>query len=285
MDSHVKGGRVPTVNWDAWAALLRDVARKEARLRFDPDEERFYRGHVDASWTLLPTLMRRYGREQLPEAENDLFWEFQARARELHNLHLSDWDILFFMRHHGAPTRLLDWTETLGVALYFALEDYFFDRPVKREHPCIWMLNPYLLNGGGKRAKDDLWSPKRLGWNGKKDRYHDYGELVLEGDWWWRRPLAIYPQQKPLRMGAQRGWFTIHGQDPRPLETQCPNCVSRVDIPQAAIPATLEVLRIAGVDPYSINADLDGLALSLVLKNTPLVTSARRRLKPPKKRK
>ncbi|MBV8970101.1 MAG: FRG domain-containing protein [Verrucomicrobia bacterium] len=31
-----------------------------------------------------------------------------------------DWDILFAMQQYRTPTRLLDWTEGLGVALYFA---------------------------------------------------------------------------------------------------------------------------------------------------------------------
>ena len=43
------------------------------------------------------------------------------RARELHAGTQSDLDVLFSMHHFGTPTGLLDWTETLGVAVYFAL--------------------------------------------------------------------------------------------------------------------------------------------------------------------
>ncbi len=44
------------------------------------------------------------------------------RARELHGQSLTDWEILFCMRHHGVVIRLLDCTEVFAVALYLAVE-------------------------------------------------------------------------------------------------------------------------------------------------------------------
>lgn len=269
-DAAPVAGRPASPRWQAWGRFLDAVEAAEQELRFDPDEERFYRGHADHQWPLLPTLYRDYTQDAARAgAEGAFFWEFQARARELHHLALSDWDVLFFMRHHEVPTRLLDWTETLAVALYFALEDRILGKPTPpgRGTPCIWILNPYLLNGRGGQ-KEDLYAPRMLGWDEKEKTYFDYGELLLEpGPWDWKSPLAIYPQQKPLRMGAQRGWFTIHGSDDRPLEQQRPKCVRQVGVPDDAAEAAIEILRIAGIDPYGIYADLDGLAKSLRLKN------------------
>jgi hypothetical protein len=68
-------------------------------------------------------------------------------------------------------------------------------------------------------------------------------------------------------MGAQRGWFTIHGSEVGAIEKQCEYAVRKVAIPREVVPAALEVLRIGGIDPYGIYADLDGLAASLLLKN------------------
>jgi hypothetical protein len=257
------------IDWHAWGAFLAEIQKAERQLKCQPYSERFYRGHADGAWPLLPTLLRRYTTEEdVREAESSLFFEFQARARELHHLQLTDWDVLFFMRHHGVPTRLLDWTETLGIALYFALENYRSDATRAEKHtPCVWVMNPFLLNGHGK-GEEDLFTPRNLGWEEDEDTYYDYGEILVDPDWIdWEEPLAIYPQQKPARMGAQRGWFTIHGSDVAAIEEQCDYAVRKVAIPEEVVPAALEVLRIGGIDPYGIYADLDGLAASLLLKN------------------
>jgi len=257
------------IDWHAWDAFLARIEEAEAQLKCEPYSEVFYRGHADAAWPLLPTLLRRYTTDRdVREAESSLFFEFQARARELHHLQLTDWDVLFFMRHHGVPTRLLDWTETLGIALYFALENYHSGAtPAPERTPCVWVMNPFLLNGRGSK-EEDLFSPRNLGWDADEETYYDYGELLVEPEPIdWEEPLAIYPQQKPARMGAQRGWFTIHGSEVAAIEKQCKYAVRKVEIPEAVVPAALNVLRIGGIDPYGIYADLDGLAKSLLLKN------------------
>src|SRR5262245_27303359 len=116
--------RKGSIDWPAWSAFLADVRKAEREVRIADGEEPFYRGHADCAWRLVPTLMRSYPPSEVDAVESSLFFEFQARARELHQLQLSDWDVLIFMRHHGVPTRPIDWTETLGIALYFALEDH-----------------------------------------------------------------------------------------------------------------------------------------------------------------
>ncbi|HSO32328.1 MAG TPA: FRG domain-containing protein [Labilithrix sp.] len=108
--------RVECATWaDVQRAL--DTARRDLGL---VNEEPWFRGVNRGACSLSPSLMWRttaLSDDELDDLELDLFFEFQARARELHERGLSDWDYLFFMRHHGVPTRIMDWTDACGVAL------------------------------------------------------------------------------------------------------------------------------------------------------------------------
>jgi len=199
----------------------------------------------------------RLDQAETQAVESDLFFEFQARARELHQQHLSDWDVLMYMRHHGVPTRLLDWTESLGIALFFALQG----APASTRPPTLWLLNPYALNELSLEGRD-LITPRNLGWDPDDEYYYDYGELLLEEDRFdWELPLALYPQQKSARMGAQRGWFTIHGSAPDPLDKLCPRLVRKVELSEDVAAAARDLLGLMGIDKYLLFQDLDGLAI------------------------
>jgi hypothetical protein len=195
------------------------------------DCELWYRGSSRRSYPLLPSLFRGYPNpnrskmwDHIWQQEQDLYWEFASRARQLHGKVDDDWDVLFTMRHYGVPTRILDWTETLGVAVFMALHDFAsgMAQPVvidEKDPPCVWVLNPYELNYCSLGGKEwDLYAPKNLGWDAKENTYYGYSELLLEKSIGWEGPVAVYPEQRNDRMQAQRGWFTIHGDDFAPID-------------------------------------------------------------------
>jgi hypothetical protein len=258
-----------TLTVTSWNDLVKVVGQARQILDAHDDEEVFFRGQSDMRFALLPTLQRKalehsWSDDDMLAKEDAFFWEFQARAHDLHALPFDDWDYLFAMRHHGVPTRLLDWTEAFGVALYFAVKSGESNDPAAR--PCIWVLNPYSLNEESEWGRD-LVAPRYLGWDQEEETFYTYGDLIVEQLIDWEGPVAIYPMQRLARMRAQRGWFTIHGSDRRPIEKIAPKSVLRIDFDGRSIEDARELLDLLGLDRFSIFTDLDSLADSVTSKN------------------
>jgi hypothetical protein len=247
----------------AWMKFREDVTRAREDLGFGEGEECFYRGQGDVAWELLPTLLRHCKRKSIttPEAIRDLeaslYFEFRARAKDLHSQISTEWDILFSMRHHGLATRLLDWTGTLGVAIFFALRERN-----RSSTPCVWLLNPYALNELSWEVRD-LVAPEYL----IEDDYEFSDYLVDYSDesgFEWKEPVALYPLQRNARQHAQRGYFTIHGESQVPLERiKSGKFTRKVPLPEEAWNEAEAFLEDAGIDEFLMFPDLDGLARHL----------------------
>jgi hypothetical protein len=85
-----------------------------------------YRGHSCDAWKLLPSLCRAYptNARHLAQIEEEVVSEFRG---QFNLTDYSDLEVLAYARHHGAPTRLLDWSRNPFVGLWFSVSDKSFD--------------------------------------------------------------------------------------------------------------------------------------------------------------
>lgn len=207
----------------------------------------WYRGHQDSSYRLIPTIHRN----DLVN-ETGLFYDYKAHVAAINGCSKDDWDIVLDMQHYGLPTRLLDWTTSIGTALYFALKG----NPTS---PCIWLLNPYALSG---ESTDDaiIYDTTRLS-NGSNSYSTDYDIAdIIMGRTELELPFAIQPPHGNRRIAAQRGRFTVHTLTNASIEELCPSVVKKVEVPEQLIERLKRYLNMLGIDDYNLFPDQYGLS-------------------------
>lgn len=229
-----------------WAKFLDNVKKAKADLG-NPDTL-WYRGHSNADFYLLATLLRY---ENGLEKEQFLYASFQKFADRLLKRRDSEWETLFEMQHYGVPTRLLDWSETFGIALFFAAHYNQIYYPDK--NAAIYLLDPVALNRLSS-ISEVYRVPK------------DEGRFSYTAIYWRRSPfaasapIAIEPIFINDRMLAQRGMFTVHHDSIEPLEKKFPTAIKKVMLPSEVIPAAMEFLNLSNINMYSVFPDLAGIA-------------------------
>ncbi|MEX0180874.1 MULTISPECIES: FRG domain-containing protein [unclassified Stenotrophomonas] len=166
-------------------------------LKYTPGQLPWYRGHADKSWNLLPA----YHRLKNPAPESVLINRFRQNANLLiAQRPESNFEWLFLMQHYGVPTRLLDWTESPLIALYFSV----VGEPKK--DGAIWALDPVKLNQSTKaRPQDYKFVPSF-----DDERVRDYDTLSVEAKpELGMEPMAVMATRNNARIQAQLGVFTI----------------------------------------------------------------------------
>ncbi|GAA5176046.1 hypothetical protein GCM10025771_09770 [Niveibacterium umoris] len=123
--------------------LLDALAPEASARRGDARFGLWFRGHERASYRLVPTLLRPTP-GAAPIDEVSLTRHFRALNPDAVPPGTPDFAALVTMQHYLAPTRLLDWSENLLVALFFAVRDPALDGG--NEDAALWILNARRLN-------------------------------------------------------------------------------------------------------------------------------------------
>jgi hypothetical protein len=219
--------------------------------RIDGCVNPFFRGVSSKSFELLPTLFRdrKYPDLLSQKLEMSMFSDFESQSAIFHsNQPRNSWETLYEMRHHGIRTRLLDWSGSFAIALYFALRHYKTGNT-----PAVWILNPIKLNEKSVDRK------RIIGIDPAQD--FDYRKLFVNCTVPpFKNPVAILPMKSHPRLVAQNSFFTVHGTNTSPLnEIYSGDVVKRFDIPPEIIPEARKFLHLTNMNEYSLFPDLDGL--------------------------
>jgi hypothetical protein len=208
-----------------------------------------FRGDPDNKNNLLPSIFRNLDPSvNLTDRERGLFLMFEAQSGIFYpNSIRNSWEILYEMRHHGLPTRLLDWTGSFAIALFFALRNYN-----EKNTPCIWLLNPAKVNQQSINTKMVI-SISNVDMMDYKDAFLPRKRKPM------KNPVVIFPIKNHSRLITQNSFFTVHGTNPRPLDEIFPDTVMRLDIDKKIIPDAKKFLKLINVNEFSVFPDLEGL--------------------------
>lgn len=206
--------------------------------------ELLFRGQKEDK-PLLPKLGRLRLHGEIENIEQLMLEEFKRGVIPLSEFKPEDdWDLLALAQHHGLPTRLLDWTYSSLIALWFAV----CDAPQKNEagdyeNAVVWVLNADV--------EDFRTDTQRLG------------------------PLSnkitkIYrPKVVSRRISAQAGAFTVHKINEGGKIIQFERNkrygkkLTKIIIPSSQFNPLRKNLNLLGINNSTVFPDLDGFCKHL----------------------
>ena len=231
------------------------LRRVEERQRSVPI---WFRGSTNKDYQLVPSLGRPpYQLDQ----EKALINVFKQNAVQFVDQRPpSQWEWLFLARHHSVPTRLLDWTESPLIGLYFAVNSVDNSERNARKDGVVWLLLPTELN---KRSNIILSDKGSLPMFDDDDEYlRNYLPSVLASETQTSlTPAAGIAIRHSHRMQAQHSVFTVTHRDQTPLESIADGRhIGRYIVPASAKVRIRRQLDAFKIDRLSVFPELDNVA-------------------------
>ena len=226
----------------------------------------YLRGQDDINDGLVPSIGRehRYAGKSCKfdlRQEKNLLHRFRRRSYNHYNRVLDPWETLFLARHHGLPTRLLDWTTNPLVALHWACTNV-----EKSVDGAIWAFV--------------RWPPEDDDWNVfGKPPFTEYAfprDITPDSEiglFDFKGVKVIYPFHVSERLTAQASVFTIQADPFTGLEDFVPpngqnkghsalcdiRRITKWRVPHNQKGEILQALDDNGINMQTLYPDLEGL--------------------------
>src|ERR1700733_3794409 len=179
-----------------------------------------FRGQASSTWSLATTIERSFQCFECPNqlrrtAELEIIREFQRGAGHFLSRLPAPTDYvewLALMQHHGAPTRLLDFTYSFYVAAFFASEG-------AADEAAIWAINLPRLHGQTIPKYFPDLELERIALGTLLDTSNQRAAELLFNMAAPQGILHVEPETKNQRLHVQQGLFLFPGDLERSFET------------------------------------------------------------------
>ncbi|MBS2773022.1 FRG domain-containing protein [Anoxybacillus rupiensis] len=231
----------------------------------------FFRGQSRVKYKLLPSLLRvndegiRYFGDN---CDKNFLASFKSKAMLYLNYYpQNDIEWMFMAQHYGIPTRLLDWSQSPLIALFFAVErsGYQYEG---NDCPVVWCLDPIDLNKKvmylGHRVDVPNLMENDNTLNNCIREYYGIGITKDEILY----PLAISGPLNNSRINAQKGVFTLFPLNANPLESmeKADEYLFKINIDKDYIEDIKIELYNLGIKYSTVYPELSSLAKDIVFE-------------------
>lgn len=243
-----------------------------------------FRGHEDVDYHLVTT-MDRYGGNFKWQRERFLMREFSRRIHHYlpyESMPKTTLELLSLMQHYGVPTRLLDFTKSPFIALYFAVNDILRDKDA-----AVWALLPHNIRRATLKRIREKDEELVKGIGSLVNPFSEFTRESLFAKWFMAdkqsigfheivRHYEIIMDVEPLmmnnRLTVQQGLFLVSGSSCRTFEETLVDLLTEIQTDMLAestdptlakiiIPKNLRLPLLKELESMNINASslFDGL--------------------------